>query len=204
VFSTNDGGDTWQRFDRKALGAEGKKQSFFAASNSALLVDAESGRLYMITGGGTTSVITLDLHFGDGTSRADPHMTVGETAGGFSLASRKEGSKLVIVAVGGDYKAPEKRIGTAAYWIGRWRSPLTLPSGYRSAVAYTAAGRTWITIGPNGTDISMDDGRNWRALKPWVGESPDADKNWNALSLPFAVGPNGRIGKLNRSVGVLR
>jgi hypothetical protein len=29
----------------------------------------------------------------------------------------------------------------------------------------------------------------------WWGS--DADKNWNALSLPFVVGPHGRIGKLN-------
>jgi hypothetical protein len=28
------------------------------------------------------------------------------------------------------------------------------------------------------------------------GEPADADKNWNALSLPFVVGPDGRIGKL--------
>ena len=26
---------------------------------------------------------------------------------------------------------------------------------------------------------------------------PDADRNWNALSLPFVVGPHGRIGKLD-------
>jgi hypothetical protein len=54
----------------------------------------------------------------------------------------------------------------------------------------------WITVGPNGTDISIDDGKNWRALKPKPGQPPDADTNWNALSLPFAVGANGRIGKL--------
>jgi len=28
-------------------------------------------------------------------------------------------------------------------------------------------------------------------------EAPDADRDWNALSLPFVVGPHGRIGKLN-------
>ena len=56
--------------------------------------------------------------------------------------------------------------------------------------------KTWITVGPNGTDISTDDGRNWRALKPSASEPPDADQHWNALSLPFVVGPHGRIGKL--------
>jgi hypothetical protein len=33
-------------------------------------------------------------------------------------------------------------------------------------------------------------------LKPSAGEPPDADQHWNALSLPFVVGPHGRIGKL--------
>ena len=33
-------------------------------------------------------------------------------------------------------------------------------------------------------------------LKPTAAEPQDADKNWNALSLPFVVGPHGRIGKL--------
>jgi len=78
--------------------------------------------------------------------------------------------------------------------------PLTAePHGYRSAVAYDAATKTWITVGPNGTDISTDDGKNWRALHPdpALHEPPDADRDWNALSLPFVVGPHGRIGKLN-------
>jgi hypothetical protein len=30
-------------------------------------------------------------------------------------------------------------------------------------------------------------------------DTPDADRNWNALSLPFVVGPHGRIGILNPS-----
>jgi hypothetical protein len=46
----------------------------------------------------------------------------------------------------------------------------------------------WITAGTNGSDISRDDGRTWQPLD---------NGNWNALSLPFVVGPNGRIGRLN-------
>jgi hypothetical protein len=207
VFFTTDAGDTWRQFDGKALSTLDKRQSFFAASNTALLVDPGNVKLYMITGGGTTSVITVDLRVTAGiicrdclrVSFTHLDMAVGETAGGFSMASRMDGSSRVIVAVGGDYKAPEQTIGTAAYLIDghqQWRAPDTPPSGYRSAVAYYAPARTWITVGPNGTDVSTNDGRNWRALKPAAEEAPDANKNWNALSLPFVVGPNGRIGSL--------
>jgi hypothetical protein len=211
VFFTTDGGDTWQKFDPKAFSTIEGKQSFFAASNTAILMDARNARFYMITGGGTTSLITVDPRFRAGAIRknglrvsyAQLDMASGETAGGFSLASRVDGSNLVIVAVGGDYKAPDQTSGTAAYRIdsrqhsGRWRIPDTPPSGYRSAVSYYSPTRTWITVGPNGTDISTNDGRNWHALKPAAGEAPDANKNWNALALPFVAGPNGRIGKLN-------
>lgn len=104
-----------------------------------------------------------------------------------------------IVAVGGDYLAPDDSSTTAVYTGGSRKFQLakTMPHGYRSAVAYDPKTKTWITVGPNGTDISTDDGKNWRPLKPAAGEAPDADQNWNALSLPFVVGPKGRIGKLN-------
>jgi photosystem II stability/assembly factor-like uncharacterized protein len=212
IFFSTDGGDTWQQFDPKATAALDKNQSFFAASNTSLLIDEKNAKFYMITGGGTTSLITVNLHFTGETickdcldvSYANPALAVGETAGGFSLASRMDGSNIVMVAVGGDYKAPDKTMGTAAFWMddhrqnAAWRASETAPHGYRSAVAYSAATKTWIAAGPNGTDISTDDGRNWRALKPTTGAMSGTDKNWNALSLPFAVGANGRIGKLSQ------
>ena len=193
VFISADEGDTWRRLDAKGLAASDKKQSFFAASNTSLLVDATSEKLYLLTGGGTTSLITVDLN-SHAVSYTHPDLANGETAGGFSLASRRKGSDLIIVAVGGDYKAPARNTGTAASFIhGKWQASKTPPHGYRSAVAYSAGDNAWITVGTNGTDISMDDGRNWRAI-------PDGNQNWNALSLPFAAGANGRIGKLQPDV----
>jgi len=119
-----------------------------------------------------------------------------ETGGIFSIANHEER----IVAVGGDYKLPDSPVQTAAYgndWPdGGFKAAQTPPHGYRSAVAYDETTKTWITVGPNGTDISQNDGRYWTALKPGPQDPPDADKNWNALSLPFVVGPKGRIGKL--------
>ncbi len=109
--------------------------------------------------------------------------------------------KADMVVVGGDYQAIDIQQDTAAFTGGsnKFTVAQTPPHGCRSAVAYDVASETWITVGPNGTDISTDDGKNWRALHPdsAMHETPDADKNWNALSLPFVVGPHGRIGKLN-------
>ncbi len=139
----------------------------------------------------------------------------GKSAGGFSLAANYHIfsdnppiESRVVIAVGGDFKALDATSGTAAIcrpglqgaFVHYVCEPAeTPPHGYRSAVAYDAASKTWITVGPNGTDISTDDGRNWRALHPdpAMHEAADADRDWNALSLPFVVGPHGRIGKLN-------
>lgn len=135
----------------------------------------------------------------DFTNASVPIAHSSPSAGIFSLYFR---SRFVGVAVGGDYQRPNAPTQTAAYSAdgGRtWRTAQAPPHGYRSAVAYDDALKTWITVGPNGTDISTDDGRNWRAVHPDAAlhEARDANRNWNALSLPFVVGPHGRIGKLD-------
>jgi len=124
---------------------------------------------------------------------ANDSPTVGTFSFGFS-------TDLAGVAVGGDYMKPDIYTRTAAYTSDAgylWKLSDTPPHGYRSAVAHDAATKTWITGGPNGTDISTDDGRNWRALKPSPTDAADADQHWNALSLPFVVGPHDRIGILH-------
>lgn len=122
-----------------------------------------------------------------------------ESAGIFSLCFQ---SATVGMAVGGDYTKPDDAHLTAAFTTdgGKiWQAAETPPHGYRSSVAYNERTRTWITVGPNGTDISTDDGRNWRPVHPdpALHEPEDADRNWNALSLPYVVGPKGRTGRLD-------
>jgi hypothetical protein len=95
------------------------------------------------------------------------------------------------VAVGGDYTKPSESSGTAAWSADggeHWTASKTLPHGFRSAVQWSESLKSWITAGTNGSDISRDDGKTWQPLD---------NGNWNALSLPFVVGPNGRIARLN-------
>ena len=129
------------------------------------------------------------------------------SAGAFAVAAKNNAYfPLRLSVVGGDYTKPDESSGNAAFVSSKdgarlplssyftVATPVTPPHGYRSAVAYDAPTNTWITVGPNGIDISTDDGLNWHALKPDPTDAPDADKNWNALSLPFVVGPKGRVG----------
>ena len=188
------------------------KEGGFAASNSTLVIGERPHRdptwsyQWLATGNDNHSYIHREAVEETKTCepcrmeslRIETPMSQGTASAGiFSLSFRED---RVGIAVGGDYQRSASTVKTAIYSgdSGKtWALANTPPHGYRSAVAYDAASKTWITVGPNGTDISTDDGRNWRALKPGPGDAPDADQHWNALSLPFVVGPKGRIGLLN-------
>ncbi|QMV17741.1 hypothetical protein GOB94_02785 [Granulicella sp. 5B5] len=216
---TEDKGETWTTQQNPGLYAEADAQGAFAASNSsvALLV----GGIGFATGGAGGSFFyhpILMQACGDACSEEDsnrdgkknvwertriPVGNASEESGVFSLDFRCNPENWravkILVAVGGDYKHPDSSARTAAFTLDQgetWTASTHPPHGYRSAVAFDDASNTWITVGPNGTDISTDNGKNWRALKPGPGDAPDADQHWNALSLPFVVGPHGRIGLL--------
>lgn len=120
------------------------------------------------------------------------------SAGIFSVGLRASSNmkgqmKMLAVATGGDYAAPTNATGTAAYSPdggAHWMAAAKAPGGYRSAVEYATDLGSWIAVGPGGADRSTDDGENWT---PILGETATG---WNALSLPFAVGEKGKIGKL--------
>ncbi len=228
IYETADSGQSWLRWEGSGgappsnmghLSAKpAKDESLFAASNSALIATGVNEPFAFVTGGkGGAHLFIPEPHspFDNGTTwkfRVTKLPIVSnESAGAFSLASRSITQfQADLMVVGGDYRSPGAP-GAAVYvpfsngcCFGilprKIVSPTDPPHGYRSSVAYDAPHNTWITTGPNGTDISRDDGKNWTPLKPRPnqppGSSPDADKNWNALSLPFVVGPHGRIGKL--------
>jgi hypothetical protein len=98
--------------------------------------------------------------------------------------------KADMVVVGGDYSAINDQRDTSAFTGGtnKFQVAQTPPHGYRSSVQWSEILKLWITAGTNGSDVSRDDGKTWQPLD---------NGNWNALSLPFVVGPNGRIARLN-------
>ncbi|MGA2086054.1 MAG: hypothetical protein ABSG60_11090 [Terracidiphilus sp.] len=168
-------------------------EAAFAASNSSAFIFG-SRRYILGTGGkaGASALISALLYMGDGSGPclrvAVPIAGGTDSSGVFSLffKSLKTG-----LAVGGDYLKPNESMGTAAWTQDggrKWRAAKSPPHGFRSSVQWSEALELWITVGTNGSDISRDDGKTWQPLD---------DGNWNALSLPFVVGPNGRIARLN-------
>jgi hypothetical protein len=223
IFLTFDRGEHWERQTKEAPNAL-KSEGIFAASNSSLIINRIQDRAFVTGGPLGPRLINFTVYNDDTDDRPDPSKVLpgakefhfigkrrwstsnlplarGTSAGAFSIGARpfrdadEIGQQAVIV--GGNYQNPNNAGGTAAYIsYGNLKPAVTPPHGYRSSVAYDPNQKLWITVGPNGTDISRDDGRNWHPLKPSPTDPPDADQHWNALSLPFVVGPNGRIGKL--------
>jgi photosystem II stability/assembly factor-like uncharacterized protein len=205
-FTTKDGGTTWARSDAASLASGPEATGAFAASNSSLLgrpnepvAFGTGGALYF----SQSFRMTIRLSTNSGppvppteqwNRAAAPLANQGEAAGIFSLGFHEgpvHGYGYTLVAVGGDYTKPNESTGTAAWSTDggkTWTAATKPPHGYRSAVAWDADAKAWIAAGTNGSDISYDDGKTWVSLD---------NGNWNALSLPWVVGPSGRIAKLD-------
>jgi hypothetical protein len=215
LYGSIDAGEHWERLDNDKLlalpDASGKPaQSVFAASNSSL-IEVERHSLIIFATGGTRSQLGIYQIVENPdplickkrcaiASSTELPLQSGTSAGGFSVAARSEDSKdLTLIVVGGDYAKPQEQERTGAICTRDETGPMfmtmlrctastTPPHGYRSTVQWSESEELWITAGTNGSDISRDDGRTWQPLD---------NGNWNALSLPFIVGPKGRIGRLN-------
>jgi photosystem II stability/assembly factor-like uncharacterized protein len=208
VFITLDGGASWKSQKPPGSKPDPSEQAIFAASNSSLLVWTDLAHRIFVTGGkGGAHLFEChgELNVGGRPERVDclqhpillPLAQGGESTGAFSMdwsAAHCNNEALCstsMVAVGGDYTKPNESAGTSAYSLtggDEWTASTTPPHGYRSTVQWSESLKLWVTAGTNGSDMSRDDGRTWQPL----------DKgNWNALSLPFIVGPNGRIARLN-------
>lgn len=196
ILTTGDGGEHWSPDKDSGPVANPKGEGAFAASNTPLVLTQEA--MQFGTGGlAGARIFRLRGRFARSTStRLDrwtftevPLAGGTESSGVFSLGYRDREHG---VAVGGDYQKPAGRTGTAAFTSDggqTWIAATELPSGFRSAVAWDEHRKAWIAVGTNGADVSFDDGKTWQKF--------DGENNWNALSLPWVVGPKGKIGKLS-------
>lgn len=224
VYLSSNGGKSWKHDRHPGLAPSNPAMSAFAASNSSI---AKGNQLYtrtFVASGKDGSIFFSrpfypdeELHgVLDKVVRKQPPWKTApvpiaggtDTAGVFSIAYRYPvtsgicnkcgfGENSRFMAVGGDFKKPDDGARTAAWSADggeHWTPATSMPHGYRSSVEWSDDLHLWITVGPNGSDVSRDDGVTWQPLD---------DGNWNALSLPFVVGPNGRIARLNTSLPAL-
>lgn len=142
-------------------------EAFYAASGTNIILgykgdyysetfEPKNLRFSMVSGGGNSRLymngIRIGLNF--------PH---GKSTGPYGHASAS-GKRMVIV--GGDYTKPDAKEDNCLYYDTKtylYQKPQIAPNGYRSGVASFNNGQMWVCTGTNGTDFSLDDGKNWRA-----------------------------------------
>lgn len=224
ILRTEDGGMHWRKADDPALAADLRGEGAFAASNSSYVAIPSNGKFTMDTplgaaleffgtsGPGGPRVFYLamrDRQPTAGSSKttrtkaAEPKISLkwmnvavplARTAPSMGIFALAFSDAYTGIAVGGDYLQPNESSGTAAFTLDNgqtWIRATRPPHGYRSSVAWSAADKAWVTVGTNGADVSRDDGKTWQQTPISADNGP-----WNALSLPWVVGPKGRIAKL--------
>jgi hypothetical protein len=215
LLRTEDGGAHWKSVTSKDLDLNGQKLGAFAASNQAMVVTdpvlgnvaapwfgtsgMSGGQHPYVYSGGLDCGMTMAhrnperclSRFWSFTKDEVPMAGASDSQGIFALGLHKDqNGDWHAVAVGGDYSAPAKSEGTAARRepkTEKWSAATKMPHGYRSSVGWDAADNAWIAVGPNGADVSYDDGQSWSAV---------GNDGYNAVSLPWVVGPQGHIAKL--------
>ena len=198
LFTTEDGGATWQRVPPAKLPPALEKEGAFAASNSCLAVEG-SGNAWFATGGASVARVFRSKDRGKTWSVANtPAEPRNASTGIFSIAFRdgKHG-----VAVGGDYQQPDAAFPNPLVTSDggqTWRTagPVEAKGYFLSAVAFmpNAEGLPSYVraAGPGGDYLVRDNGQL----------ASEGDVNLNAIAFPvpiigWAVGPKGTIARWN-------
>ncbi len=193
LLKTTDG-QHWNPLSSGNMPAALPSEGAFAASNTCV---ALSGADIFFGTGGPAARVFHSSDSGRTWSVVETPIAHGNASSGiFSIARADDKT---IVAVGGDYLETKRASGVAAYSLDggkTWQLAAQQPGGYHSAVAHIDDGR-WVTVGPNGEDISGDFGVHWKRTD---------SLNLNAMALldiwtAWAVGPNGTIARFVNRYG---
>jgi photosystem II stability/assembly factor-like uncharacterized protein len=196
LISTTDGGGTWTLLPPASRPAAADGEAAFAASGTSLTIQGRD-RIWFCTGGAVARVWRSEDR-GVRWEAVPSALAEGPaSSGGFSVAFLNPRTG---IAVGGDYRAESASAGNSAVsddggrtWIAAGERR---PGGFREAVAFVPGARppVAVTVGPSGSDLSLDLGRTWA---PIIGP-----EGFHALAFAkkgrtaWAVGRNGLIAKL--------
>lgn len=177
VFITENGGRAWTRIPRDRLPPALPNEGAYAASGTNVTTHGKD-RVWI---GTAASRVLYSADRGRTWTVARTPLPTSQSAGIFSIAFR---DAMHGVVVGGDYQREGEAVDNAAVTSdgGRTWTLARGLSGYRSVVAHRPGSKSqWIAVGPQGSDLSMDDGRTWTPL-PGAGFHT------------FSFAKNGRVG----------
>jgi photosystem II stability/assembly factor-like uncharacterized protein len=192
ILTTNDGGRTWARLPADRLPPALPNEGAFAGSGTNVAVRAP-GHAWIGTGAASRCRVLRTNDGGRTWTIAETPVAASASAGIFSIAFRDARHGITL---GGDYRKENDAIANAAATAdgGVTWTPLTGLGGFRSVVApVPGAPRSWIAVGPSGSDMSADDGRTWTAVP---GDGYHAFSFAPRGRAGWGVGESGRIGRL--------
>ena len=187
LLMTTVDGETWQEVPAADRPSALTGEAAFAASGTCVTI--AGGRTFIASGGGAAArVFYRDGNSGPFSAVTTPVPAGAPSAGIFALAFRNANDG---IAIGGDYQQPAKEATVAVTRDGgrSWQSAGS--TSYSSGAAWS--GDLMIAVGTPGTRISADGARTWMTI----------DRvEYNAVQfandqVAFAVGPRGRIARLN-------
>lgn len=189
ILTTEDGGESWELLDTAPKANTG--EAGFAASASSMVAEED---YIWIGSGGTASNIWQSKDRGVTWESFNSPLIQGEASQGiFAICQLPD---MELVAVGGDYVKPESKTGASGVFSASdndWVEIEGLPAGFRSGVAYLKKKGWVISVGTNGSDISLDNGRSWL---PFSEEGFHAVRTDRKGKTVWTSGLNGKIAKL--------
>lgn len=201
LIETLDGGKIWKELAAQRRPLKERGEAGFAASGTNMRVVGDS--VYIALGGAEkdqaeeASRVVVSHDRAQSWTAASVPMPRNASSGIFSMVFMDAQNAFV---VGGDYLNQANRQGIAARSQDggkTWTTPSgDPPRGYRSGlgVGRTASQTLMVAVGPKGTDISLDLGRNWTAA---------SDQGFHAVQftsdgkMGWASGADGVVGRWN-------
>ncbi len=193
IITTENGGRTWTRVPAKSLPAALPNEGAFAASGTNVTV-LGANNVWFGTGAAARARVLRSADRGRTWQIAETPLASGQSSGIYSVAFR---DALHGVIVGGDYSKEAEAVDNAAVTSdgGKTWTLVKGLRGFRSVVAHVPGSRSsFVAIGPQGGDVSNDDGRTWTAL-------PDPGYDTFSFAkggtIGWGSGPRGTIGRLD-------
>jgi photosystem II stability/assembly factor-like uncharacterized protein len=189
IIKTTDGGANWKEIPSEKLPPALAGEGAFAASGTCVITQGK----YNVWIATSAARVLSSTDGGDTWQVATTPITSGQASAGIFSIAFKDARFGVIV--GGDYKKEgEARDNVAMTSDGgrTWKlAKGPLPGGFRSAVAYAPGASMLVTVGPSGSDYSLEGGASW---------APIRGAGYHAISFArsgsgWAVGEGGRIAK---------
>lgn len=189
LISTSDGGANWKPIVSNQMPAAKDGEAAFAASGTCLITHGKNG-VFLVSGGNGARVFRSADRGVTWTVADTPMMNGTPGSGIFSIAMYDNRFGVI---VGGNYEKPGETKGNLAFTTDGAMNWTLAPgaNGYRSAIAYIDKKKI-ITVGTNGTDLTMDGGETWNKI---------GSEDLNAVAAKgrkavWAVGPKGMVVKL--------